>query len=260
MINEGKFLDYEQRDTTISMSLPAHNSLPIYQHNILIYMPILANVFQRWTLPPERDFGWKMKSLESAKTSFTVENNGVFNLTIEHDLIRGVTPEMLYWWFCNIGGEMTYQGKTFSRYLVWHPKDHIHWSLVNKTKHDTVGVGSSFRIVEAFDRNMEYLVDSTEVVAKLDITGIRLVRRIGTTEIFSLQHDFIPAGNDTQYKSQMIVGADKKPFNKIFNSYLRPLFFTSAMGYAWLQHNIEEVGNFEFFLPELFEREANRHK
>ena len=217
-------------------------------------MPILTSLFNTWTLPPERNFGWKMKLLESAKTNFTINMNGVFNLTIEHDIIRGVSPKMLLWWFQNLGGEMTYQGKTYPKYLVWHPRDHIHWSLANKAKYMNAGPGSRFRIVEALGRNMNFLIDSTERVEKLDETGIRLVKKIGAIEVFSLRHDFIPEGDNTIYKSQMIIGTDK-PFGKIFNSYIRPLIFTEEMGNAWLKHNIEEVGNFSFFLPELYLKE-----
>jgi len=222
-------------------------------------MPTLTSFIHQWTLPPERDFGWNMKPLESAKTSFKVDNDGVFKLKIEHDIISEVTPKMLAWWFANIGGEMTYNGKTYPRYLVWHPRDHIHWSLAKKSANKHVGTGSYFRIVEAFDRDKRFLVDSIEQVEKLDETGIRLVRRIGTNEIFSLQHDFIQEGQHTRYKSLMTVGSSKKPFNKILNSYIRPLFFSKEMGHAWLLHNVEEVGNFEFFLPELYELESSNN-
>ena len=156
-----------------------------------------------------------MKPLESAKTNFFIDVNGVFHLTIEHDIIHGVKPEMLYWWFQNIGGEMTYKGKTYPKYLVWHPKDHIHWSLISKSRNEQIGVGSYFRIVEAFDRNMNFIVDSIELVEKLDETGIRLIRKIGSTEVFSLQHEFIQAGVNTLYKSKMIVGTTKNPIDKI---------------------------------------------
>jgi hypothetical protein len=213
-------------------------------------MSVLLNLFQKWILPPERDFGWKMKPLESAKTSFTIEESGAFKLTIEHSPICGVTPKMLLWWFQNLGGEMTYKGKTYPKYLVWHPKDHIYWSMTQKKKKPY------FRIVEAFNCDMSMLIDSTECVEKLDDTGIKLVKTIGQTEVFSLQHDFIEQGNGTLCKSQMIVGVNKKPFGKLFNSYIRHFIFTEAMAYAWLKHNVEEVGNFEFFLPELYSTTA----
>lgn len=151
---------------------------------------------------------------------------------------------------------MTYQGKTYPRYLVWHPNDHIHWSLANNSQNGKIGKGSYFRIVEALDRNKKFLIDSTEFVEKLDETGIRLTRKIGSTEVFSLQHDFIQEGNNTIYNSQMIVGTTKQLLGKIFNSFIRPLIFSKEMATAWLKHNIEEVGNFEFFLPELYEEET----
>lgn len=220
-------------------------------------MPILTKLIHPWTLPNERDFAWKMKTLESAKTNFSIDKDGVYILTIEHDLIRGVTPQMLLWWFQNIGGEMEYQGKVYPKYLVWHPKDHIHWSLQNQAAGKPIGAGSYFRIVEALDRNMNYLIDSTEYVEKLDETGIRLVRTIGGKTIFSLQHDFKQIGNNTFYYSTMKVGASNT-IGRIFNSCLRPLIFTKEMGYAWLKHNIEEVGNFEFFLPELYHKETGK--
>lgn len=220
-------------------------------------MAMLNNILYKWTLPPERDFGWKMKPFDSAKTDFTIDQDGVLKLTIDHDTICGVTPKMLSWWFQNIGGEMTYKGKTYLKYLVWHPKDHIHWSLTYKSANTGIGTGSYFRIVEALDRNMNFLIDSVELVEKIDETGIRLIRKIGSIEVFSLQHDFIQDGNNTIYKSKMSVGTNKV-IGKVFNSFIRPLIFSNDMGLAWLKHNIEEVGNFELFLPELYDEETKK--
>ena len=192
-----------------------------------------------------------MKTIDSARTNFIVGSDRIFRLYIEHGLVKGVTPTMLCWWFCNIGGEMTYMGGNYPKYLVWHPKDHIHWSVTKQLANNAIGIGSSFRIVESFGRSMKFLVDSTELVEKLDETGIRLVKRIGGIQVFPLHHDFIPDGPNTRYKSTMTIGTSKKPMSTIFNLFIRPLFFSIEMGNAWLKHNVEEVGNFEFFLPEL---------
>ncbi len=213
----------------------------------------ITKILHPWKLAPELDFGWTMKTPDSAKTSFEIDTAGVYHLKIEHDRLKGITPAMLYWWFCHIGGNMTYQGKTYSRYLVWHPKDHIYWHCDNAKEFQQIGIGAHFRIVEAFGRNRDFLIDSTEVVTKLDESGIKLVRRIGGVEVFSLQHDFIADGTDTIYRSYMKVGAEDGLFKGLFNSLFRPLVFSEAMAQAWLKHNIEEVGNFEFFLAELYE-------
>jgi hypothetical protein len=42
----------------------------------------------------------------------------------------------------------------------------------------------------------------------------------------------------------------------LFARLLGPLLFFDGKGQAWLKHNIEEMGNLENFLPELYEREA----
>ncbi|WP_031529280.1 DAPG hydrolase family protein [Dyadobacter crusticola] len=200
------------------------------------------------------DFGWNMKTVKSAETEYVTSPNGVYYLSIGHETLKGITPQMLEWWFKNIGGEMTYQGRVCTKYRVWHPRDHIRWELHrNGRKDGSVGVGSYFRIVEAFGRNPDWTIDSAELVTKLDHTGIRLVKRILGIEIFSLEHWFEPVGDtDCSYRSLMSVG-DEGWFGRLFfNRLIRPWIFTREMGFAWMKHNVEEVGNFEFFLPELY--------
>lgn len=205
-------------------------------------------------LPPPLPIQWAMKPLASARTTFSVLPSGSYELTIEHDLIRGVTPVMLLWWFQHIGGTMTYRGETYSRYRVWHPLDHIHWSMTNPGPDGAAQVGSRFRIVEAFGRNTGYYVDSVETVVKLDQEGIRLVRRELGQEVFSLQHWFEATPGGTLYRSRMQVGAENIVGQYMLNPLLHRFLFSRDMGNAWLKHNIEEVGNFEQFLPELYEQ------
>lgn len=83
---------------------------------------------------------------------------------------------MLRWWFETLGETMTFDGKTYPRYLLWHPRDHIHWELVARSDSGGTGQGARFRIVEAFAANPAYYVDSTEYVEKLDEEGTSLVR------------------------------------------------------------------------------------
>ena len=49
-------------------------------------------------------------------------------MRIRHDVLKGLSPKMLAWWFANIGGDMDVDGQRLNRYLVWHPIDHIKWS------------------------------------------------------------------------------------------------------------------------------------
>ncbi|MGI8829098.1 MAG: DAPG hydrolase family protein [Candidatus Limnocylindria bacterium] len=211
-------------------------------------------MFGRRKLPPPLDLDWPMKAWQDAELELRYERAHMI-MTIEHELVRGVTPAMLDWWFRHIGGEMEINGRTYSRYRVWHPLDHIDWQLVEGDP-ARVGVGAKFRIIEAFNRNPAWLVDSVETVTKLDETGIRLERHILGSEVFSLEHWFEPADGGTRYRSRIELGADTLFGRVLFNRLIRPMIFSDLMGPAWLMHNVEEVGNLEHFLPALHAREA----
>jgi hypothetical protein len=207
--------------------------------------------------------------VSSAKTRLSRLSDGRLELTIKHDLIRGVTREMLAWWFCRIDGAMDYMGQTVSRYRVWHPRDHIFYKDLTRAADGTGSAGTLRHIVEAFNCDPRYLVNVIDRVVKLDETGILLSTEqagitLGSfqspiiplgTEVVTLQHDFIAAPTGTRYESRMLAGRDTL-FGRLFlNRRLLPwLVIDDAMGQAWLQHNVEEVGNFERFLPPLYER------
>lgn len=206
-------------------------------------------------LPSPLDVDWRRKALNSASTSVSHDDAGRLVLTIDHNIVAGVTPEMLDWWFRHIGGSMTWKGTVRSRYRVWHPEDHIDRQLVRGTT-GAVGVGSRFRIVEAFGRRPEFYVDTVDTVEKLDVTGIRLVQRRFGQVVFSLEHTFQAVDGGTRYRSRMVVGASSGIIRVVFNRFLRPRLFPDAMGEAWLLHNVEEVGNFESFLPTVYTTEG----
>lgn len=203
----------------------------------------------RLPILPERPHLGPMKPVGSARTTQARLPNGQLVLTIEHDPIRGVTPAMLRWWFETLGQSMTHEGVTYPRYLLWHPRDHIHWELAARSPSGGTGQGAQFRIVEAFGANPGHYVDSTEFVEKLDEEGISLVRRIAGTEIFRLEHRFGVAERGASYRSRMTVGGASGAFAWFFNRFVRPVLFSDAMGSSWLTHNVEEVSMLEHLLP-----------
>jgi hypothetical protein len=76
---------------------------------------------RRLPLPAPRELAWPLKLLESAQTSLTYDEFGRMVMRIQHDVLKGISPGMVAWWFGHIGGEM--EGKRLNRYLVWH-QDH----------------------------------------------------------------------------------------------------------------------------------------
>ena len=61
---------------------------------------------RRLLLPPPRKLPWPLKPLESAQTSLSYDEFGRMVMRIRHDVLKGLTPEMLAWWFGNISGDM----------------------------------------------------------------------------------------------------------------------------------------------------------
>lgn len=177
-------------------------------------------------------------------------------LTIEHQHLEGLTPAMLAWWFRNIGGEVEIGGRRMIRYHAWHPTDHILWELVGGSAGTQVGVGSRFRIVEAFAANPTYYVDVIETVTRLDDTGITLVGRWGGIVITRLSHDFTETEGGTLYRSMLRIGIGLPLISRPANWLLHRFSFSEPMGRAWLKHNIEEVGLLEHLLPLLDSPEA----
>jgi hypothetical protein len=199
-----------------------------------------------------------MKSLESAETGMNTLADGRLELTIRHDIIKDVTPAMLGWWFRNIDATMEYRGKIYPRYLVWHPIDHIHFKVARRAPDGTAGPGARFHLVEALGADPDFLIDSVADVLKNDETGITIrVRKFGL-QIMHLAHTFTPVPEGTLYESTMHLGTTAVPVRFLANPLIRSRVFSEAMGRAWLKHNVEEMGNFEFFLPALYQAHAGR--
>jgi len=97
-----------------------------------------------------------MKNVDSARTERRLLPDGRLHLHIRHDVLRGVTPAMLVWWFRHLEGTIEVGGR-----------------YARRLPDGSVGPGAKIHIRE-----------------------------------------------------------------------------------AWLRHNVEEVGNFEHFLPALYAREA----
>jgi len=186
--------------------------------------------------------------VESATTQVQWFRGSRIRVTIDHQPLTGITPEMLLWWFRHIGDPTTYAGQTMSGYLAWHPLDHIHWELARPAREGGAAEGARFRIVEAFDRRPEFYVDTTDTVEKLDRTGIRLVRRIAGAPVLQLEHTWSAAAEGTHYVSVLDIGARSRLMTPI-NRYLTIRVFPEPLLRAWLVHNVQEVGYLEHLLP-----------
>ena len=111
---------------------------------------------QRWQLLPPRPIDWEMRSLSSAETSIRTMDDGRKELLIRHEELEAVTPEMLLWWFHHLEETMEWHGAIVPRYHVWHPIDHIQFSVERRAVDGSVGPGAKWHIVEALRRESRF--------------------------------------------------------------------------------------------------------
>lgn len=209
---------------------------------------------RRWSLLPPRRVPWTMKPLSSAKTSETVLPDGRVQLRVEHPVLRGVTPAMLAWWWRNIDGTIDIGGQTHPRYLVWHPVDHIHFELAQRLPDGAVGPGAVFHIVEALGADMDNLIDARLQLRELSEAGAIVEVRSLAQTVLQIRGEFLPREGGTQVISTMTIGSTGWLRGLGLNAPLIERFFPPARRKAWLRHSVEEIGNLEFFLPDLYRR------
>jgi hypothetical protein len=203
-------------------------------------------------LASPRNLPWPLKPTSSARTSLSYDGFGRMVMHIAHDVLKGLTPEMVAWWFRNIGGDMEINGVRLNKYLVWHPSDHIRWELAQPSPDGGAGVGAKFRIVEAFDRDLRFYVDVIDTVTRLDATGFTAVSYKLGLRASCLNHDFTAVEGGTRYVSTLTIGTNVPCLSTVLNPVLHKFLFPEAMGRAWLKHNIEEVGLLEHIIPLIY--------
>ncbi|HLS57206.1 MAG TPA: hypothetical protein VK052_14100 [Zeimonas sp.] len=175
---------------------------------------------------------------------------------IEHELLRGVTPSMLRWWFGHLEGEIAFEGVRAQRYRVWHPCDHIRVRYARRLPDGSVGVGAVIHITEMLGANPKHLVDVDTDIVRLDEGGFGHRPRFHGLRLAEMDYAFEAIDGGTLYRNSLTVGIARR-WARPLNALLRRFAFDEARGRAWLRHNVEEVGQFERFLPALHARETS---
>jgi hypothetical protein len=89
-------------------------------------------------------------------------------------------------------------------------------------------------------------------VAQMDESGLTLLLRQGPLQLGELCHKFSETPEGTIYRSRLLAGPSVPLIGKLLAAVVKRFALTPDLGRAWLKHNVEEVGNLEFFLPELY--------
>jgi hypothetical protein len=199
---------------------------------------------------------WPMKALGSAECGAERLGDGRMSYWIRHDILKGVTPRMLAWWFAHLEGDIEVAGQRINRYRAWHPYDHVHASYARRLPDGTVGPGAQIRLREYLGANPAYDVDTVSDIEKLDEEGfIHNPRLHGIGGLVRMEYRFTPVPQGTLYENRLLVGG-VAGWRRAVTPLIQRFGFDHARGLAWLRHNIEEVGLFEHFLPGLYRQET----
>ena len=204
--------------------------------------------------PQPLNIPWTCKSVETARSGFEILADGRTHCWIEHEVIRGVTPQMLVWWFKHLEGDVVCAGQRLNRYRVWHPRDHIAIEYSRRNSDGSIGVGCEIHITEMLGANADYLIDTYTEIVKLDEQGFAHRPRFHGLQLAQMDYEFGETAAGAVYRNSLTVGA-RGIVGKLLNPLIRAFLFDEARGRAWIKHNVEEVGNFESFLPSLYAAE-----
>ena len=205
--------------------------------------------------PDPLEIRWVRKRVQSARSGLGILSDGRMKCWIEHQVVRGVTPKMLVWWFKHLDGDMLYDGQRLNRYRVWHPRDHISIEYSKRNSDGSIGVGCVIHLTEMFGANPDHLTDVHTEITKLDEQGFAHRPRHRGLQLSRMDYEFEAVESGTRYRNSLTVGADGF-VGRMVNPLIRMFVFDEARGRAWIKHNIEEVGNFESFLPQLYAAEV----
>lgn len=199
---------------------------------------------------------WGLRPLSSAESGMDQLEDGRVRYWIRHEVLRGVTPRMLAWWFANLEGNVEIGGRSFNRYRVWHPSDHVHVSYDCRLPDGSVGPGAVLRIREMLGGNPAFTVNVRSVIEKLDEEGfIHNPIFHGVSGLVRMEYRFRAVQGGTLYENCLVFGSRSK-LGRLLHPLAERIAFPKLKGKFWLRHNIEEVGMLENFLPALYEKET----
>ncbi len=196
------------------------------------------------------EVAWEMKSVAGAESTIAVDERGCVRIRV-HQLVRGVTPAMLVWWFGHLEGEAIYRGKAVPRFRLWHPRDHIALAVTRRDAEGNCGAGARLRIVDVMGDDPDTLTDAEVDVVRFDDRGWAFEKRAGPLAPLRLEHDWAAADGGVSYTCGLRLGSPSLFGQAILNRLLRAKLMPPAARTAFVKSNVEKIGNFEFFLPQL---------
>jgi DAPG hydrolase PhiG domain len=207
--------------------------------------------------PPPLPVTWEMKDVSTARTSLERLPGGRLEMRVEHEPLAGVTPAMLVWWYRTFPfSRLQWEGDIVSLYRVWHPRDHVRFSVLRRSRRG--GAGASERaVVLIYEQLGKRTLRAVARVRSMDESGVRFTVKRFWLVFADLMHEFEAVPEGTLVRSRLVVGT-KAPLVRLpLNAVLRRFRFDEEDAREWIRHDVEEIGNLQFFLPRIY-TEAQR--
>ena len=223
---------------------------------LIAYVPEITSDIDKDNSKQKIGFFGPMKSFDTAQTTFEKLSNGGMRATIYHEAMKGVTVEHLRWWFENIDKMTTFNGVDFNgieipRYHLWHPHDHIkvYWKKKILDENGRVLAGSIMHIKETFGGN---LIDESVLITRFDDQEYNFQLGMFGIKGGELIHAYEDSPDRVLFMTQLTISNDNPIFGKLITWLVTKFLVNEEILKAWMQHNIEESGESENFIPTLY--------
>lgn len=129
--------------------------------------------------------------------------------------------------------------------------------LTRPGKAGGVSVGAHLHITEALHRDPDNLLDIRVTVEEIDECHAVIARRVLGTSLVRLENEFAAGRTGAAYVTRMTIGDDTALGRLLLNQVAHRRAFPPRRIQAWVRHHVEEIGNLENFLPDLFTTTAS---
>jgi hypothetical protein len=209
------------------------------------------------------EYSYELRKVDSARVHVGRRVDGRLEARIAHAPLRGVTSEMLVWWFENFAdGPDAIEDDLSTRktarvgdkdvplYWLWHPIDHFMVQIKRPAPNGAPGLSEGARVV--LKETILKTIEMNGLIDGMNRDGVHLTLKRGPLRLGDLRHTFVDTEQGLEYRSRLIAGSTLPLIGPLVNQIVNRIIFSPAMLNRWLQHNVEEVGAFENFLPALF--------
>jgi len=212
--------------------------------------------------PTKIGFFGPMKKLGSARVETHELPKHRISITIHHSPMRAVNVRMMRWWFENLDSRTTLTptgvaGAPVPVYRLWHPYDHVRVDWLKKIPGATGGPGPGSVLQVQEDLGGLHFSRSSVRVTKLDESAFNFELGNGRSSVGQMEHRYRDGTDGLLMETEMRFGVESPLLWRFLNPLLRQKAFTPALASAWILHNVEECGETEKFLPEVYAHELN---